>query len=102
MYIYIYIYIAVLQFHQFNSLHLELLGTERVCDILQRVAETVSVVVGGMDAPHAASAGVWVELNPVCHRVHLTVPHCQLHTESSLQGREIRRKWRRMRGRKGW
>ena len=66
------------------SLHLELLGAEGVCDVLQRVAETVRVVVGGVDAPLAARARVWRGLDPVGHRVHFAVLHHQLHTQSGL------------------
>ena len=44
--------------HMLPSLHLELLRAEGVRDVLQRVTQTVGVVVGGVDTPVPPSAGV--------------------------------------------
>ena len=70
-------------------LHLELLGAEGVSHILQRVTETVGVVVGGVDAPIVPGPGVGSHLDSVGHRVHFTVLHHHLHPQSYLEG-EVR------------
>lgn len=67
-----------------HKLDHELLGAEGVCDILDGVTEAVSVVVGGIDAPLSASAGVRVVLDPVSHRVLLAIAQSHLHPQCGL------------------
>ena len=68
-----------------HSLHLELLGAEGVCDVLQRVTQTVCIVIGGVDTPVGPGPGVVGELYPVGHRVHFTVFHHHLHPQCGLR-----------------
>ena len=63
---------------------LELLGAERVGDVLDGVTEAVGEVVGGVDTPGVASVGVRGVLDAVGHRVLLAVLHNVLHTKCGL------------------
>ena len=64
---------------------LELLGAQRVRDVLNGVTQAVSEVVGGVDAPGTPSVGMGSVLYPVGHGIHLAVLHDMLHAECSLR-----------------
>lgn len=63
---------------------MELLSAQGVCDVLNAVAQTVRVVVGGVDAPLAAGPVVRLELDPVRHRVLFTLLQSDFHPESGV------------------
>ena len=53
-------------------------------DVLDGVAEAVSVVIGGVDAPLVASSVVGGVLDPVGHRVLLALFESDLHPQRGL------------------
>ena len=64
---------------------LELLGAQRMTDVLNGVTQAVSEVIGGVYAPGVPGVGVGGVLHPVGHGIHLAVLHDVLHAESSLR-----------------
>ncbi len=67
---------------------LELLGAKRVSDVLNRVTETVGVVIGRVNTPLVTGVGMRGILDPVCYRVLLSIFQGHLHTQSGLGGRK--------------
>ncbi len=63
---------------------LKLLGAERVGDVLDGVAEAVSVVVGGVDAPFVAGPVVSRVLDAVGYRILLALLQGDLHPQRGL------------------
>ena len=67
-----------------NQPCLELFGTEGVGDILDGVTETVSEVIGGVDAPLVPCSMVGSELDTVSNWVLLTFLQDGLHSQGRL------------------
>jgi hypothetical protein len=44
-------------------------GTQGVCDILNRINETMGEVVRRIDAPIVTSNGMWYVLDTVCYKI---------------------------------
>ncbi len=53
-------------------------------DVLQRITQSMSVVIGGIDTPGVAGPGMGGGLDSVCYWISLPISQCHLHSESGL------------------
>ena len=70
---------SVFSYHKFSP-GLELLGAQRVGNVLNGVTEAVGEVVGGVDTPGVSGVGVRCVFDAVGDRVLLAVLHDVSHT----------------------